>query len=314
MRNRTEESSQRSVFLPGSRHRLDSPSLLRDSFLEDVSFGLVPSGSRGKKAQVCVTLEPANAAAESLLGEAFNTSYGEGLQEGVADLIRRAAYRVCEEDRAIHEIVFFRPGPNERPTRVDLVEINGATLRQHGADWCQVVPETEAKARGWPQEIVLPRDSLLFFTMPPAWCRQVRDAREMLVNLGGPEFFGLGLGAQDRGIPYEFAAHDRTARLALADIGRTIGWTARGRFNADMLSFVWIGMHLRFERFKMDLRNHLLGELNAAIARIGVECGFTGEIRVSGLPTQAKIDAALAGLASGQFPFTEVMDKFEQSP
>jgi hypothetical protein len=132
----------------------------------------------------------------------------------------------------------------------------------------------------------------------------------MLSILSDQRFLELPLKAQQTGLPYDFTEHRRSMNLALAEVGRIIGWTGRGTLNHAALSFYWIQMQLRFERFKLQLRETLLGQLNAGLRRIEGVLGFSAEIKISGLPTNADIDEASEKLNTGQLAFTEVMKRF----
>jgi hypothetical protein len=69
-------------------------------------------------------------------------------------------------------------------------------------------------------------------------------------------------------------------------------------------------MALKFEKFKIELRQTLLAALNEVLGRIGARIGFSAEIQIHGLPSIQDVDIAIEKLRSGTMPFTEVMDPF----
>lgn len=118
--------------------------------------------------------------------------------------------------------------------------------------------------------------------------------------------------AQTRGLPYDFSQHERIQLLALAEAGRLLGWTARGSFNGEVLSYYWIQMQLEFEAFKLRVREHLLAQLNETLRHAGQQVGFAATILVEGLPTLQDISTARDQLRSGEMAFTEVMQPFNR--
>jgi hypothetical protein len=279
-------------------------------FLEDVAIGIMPIGGQFMPERVKINLAPSNEENETMIAQALNRNHRRELADGVCEFLRTVARAVCEEGQEVFEIVYLHEDPAKDPVAFDLTWVNGRQLSFTRSGVHQVIPPDIAKKRNLPRHISLPSERLLVFTLPRAWRDRVRDALAMLNSLGDPSLHALVMEAQDKGIPYEFAAHHRYVNLALAEIGRSIGWTARGAFNREVLSYVWIRMQLQFARFKIELRNHLLGELNEGLARVGAKCGFKGAIVTEGLPTDADVEEALRRLDEGKAAFTQVMKGF----
>jgi hypothetical protein len=106
--------------------------------------------------------------------------------------------------------------------------------------------------------------------------------------------------------------HQRQASELLGEAVKPIGWNARGSFNDCVLFYYWIHLMIRFERFKIELRDAMLNTLNDGIQRVGQKIGFNGKITIDGLPTLADVDAAIVNLKSGTMAFSDVMKPFER--
>ena len=97
-------------------------------------------------------------------------------------------------------------------------------------------------------------------------------------------------------------------KLALAEAVNPIGWTVRGSFNNKVINYYWLRQELRFKLFALEVREALVEQLNAVLARVGPVLGWSGKLTVSGLPTRADLEKAMELLASGSTSFTKIMD------
>lgn len=302
---------RRSLSFASGPEPFGTPSLYRHMFFEDVAIGIMPLGGQFRPARLRVTLDPSDDERAKLIGEALHHGRDSDLADGLCDFLRRVGSRVCEEDTALYEIVYLREKPDGPPVAFELVALDNEQLVRRRRKWFQVIPPEVARRQKTGPRIHLPEDSLMAFTLPKLWRSRVRDVRETLGRLGDPGFFGLNIEAQKAGIPYDFQEHQRHLNLALAEVGRSLGWTARGSFNGEVLSYTWIRMQLKFERFKIQLREALLDELNAGLRKVGAAMGFSATIKLDGLPTENSVETALRDLHEGKMAFTEVMREFE---
>jgi hypothetical protein len=107
---------------------------------------------------------------------------------------------------------------------------------------------------------------------------------------------------------YDFSAHRRTVDDLLLKATRPMGWTARAPHRADMLDPYAVWRQLRFKRFKAELRDTILEQLNAVLAIVGADMGFEGTIRLDGVFTISDLDAAEADLRDGRRTLTELVN------
>ena len=307
---------QHSVFYPtdyaggGPPFPVALQEMYTQMFIDDLARGLLPYRAQSRNADFRIGIEPTDRAREEMIAAALTRGERQGLASSLREFLRLLTSELFYTPRAIYEIALTNdPGANPQ-NGVDLVFIDERQVKEDAGGIYQIVPPEIAAARKVAERIPLPRESLIIFTLPPPMGRLISDVKATLSILSDQRFFEMALNAQKTGLPYNFTEHQRSMNLALAEVGKTIGWTARGTFNRATLSFHWIQMQLRFERFKLRLREALLGQLNTGLRRIEGPLGFSPEIKIFGLPTEADIDKASEQLSAGQSPFTEVMKPF----
>ncbi len=305
---------QRSVFYTLPETSELSPGLYKHMLLEDVSLGIMPIGGRSSRARFNVTTSPADRRAEKLVAEGLPTRghyYRDSLAESLYDFFRLLAAELCAANRATYEIVYFEEPETRRFTGFELVFIQGSQLLAKRGRTYQVVPPEVAKERHVAELIPLPKEDLLVFTPAAAYEAALRNMRASLSELDGMRFPSVAFEAMQKGMPYDFKAHERSMNLALMEAMRPIGWTARGSFNDFIMSYYLVHQMIQFERFKVHMRECMLGTLNAGLERIGEKIGFKTQIKIDGLPTLSDVDTARRNLSSGATPFTEVMKCFD---
>jgi hypothetical protein len=126
-----------------------------------------------------------------------------------------------------------------------------------------------------------------------------------------PDFVLPNLKGEIPPIPYDLNKFARDQKMAVAEATKVIGWSARDvaddRF---MTEYYHLHRFLRFETFKLKLRNSIIETLNQAISRAGNKLGFKANIIVEGLPTLEDIRQAEESLATGSKRFIDVINPF----
>jgi hypothetical protein len=303
---------QRAIFydLPSIAER--APQFYMHMFPEDVSLGIMPIGGRSSRPDFKVKISPANEGTEKIIMAGLNARQYQGsLADELYEFFRLLAAELCFAEKAIYEIVYLEEPETEKIIGFELAFVNQKqVIEVHGQPY-QIVPAEVAKERHLPELIPLLREELIVFKPPRDFEQPLCDVRENLSELDRFQFPGIMLEAMEKKVPYDFRTHDRSRKLALVEAVKPIGWNARGAFNSCVLSYYWIHLMLRFERFKIQLRNAMLAELNDGLKRVGQKIGFESKITIDGLPTEADVDNAIANLSSGTMAFTDVMKPFE---
>ena len=118
------------------------------------------------------------------------------------------------------------------------------------------------------------------------------------------------LGKPRKRAPFDTNVDIRAHRVAVANAFNELGWDASGLIDEDMLEYYVLHRRLRFERFKVELREHLLDTLNESLARAGDEIGSSGRLTLEGVPSLSDVDAAESHLAAGDIPFKDLIEPF----
>jgi hypothetical protein len=122
--------------------------------------------------------------------------------------------------------------------------------------------------------------------------------------------FALKPGDGPQRIPYDSSQHFRSQHVAVAAATKALGWNARGLFSDDTLEYYELHRQLRFERFKIALREGILTTLNSTLQRVGRELGFSAKLHIEGLPIHSDVERADEMLASGSGTFRDVLEPF----
>lgn len=285
------------------------PNLHGRMFNEDVALGIMPVFARSRP-HFKVRLDPAAAAHEADVSRALDGSAERDLAGGLTTFLRQVIGEILDEGRVAYEIAYFAEKEDAAPSQFQLAHVDAHQLTERGEAYVQRVPPDIATSRGVPTEIIIPRADLLMLTLPADLAATVKKVKLALRRLDTPQYLEFMTAAHSAKLPYDFQAHERTKQLALAEAGRLVGWTARGSFNREVLSYYWIQLQLNFEAFKLRVREHLLAQLNGALRHAGEQVGFPATIYVEGLPTQADIAQAREQLKAGNLAFTDVMKPF----
>jgi hypothetical protein len=279
--------------------------------VEDASNGLVPYRDSSKFG---ITLEPENPELEYLIGEGLDREgYRRDLSDSVRNFLREAAQTVLSFREATYEIVYFSDPDTEKLVAFGLSFILSWTLKRQRDGWVQTVPPAYAKRINGQSQIYLPADSILQLRLPPTIDRYFVSMMADLENLGRDMYpkFGVPVpGSPVRDIGFEFQEWRKWHNIAIAQATRDAGWNARNSFPEEMTEFYFVHRFLRFERFKMEIRESLVSQLNQMLRTVGDRIGFSAKIVVSGLPDAAQIDRSMEILESGAASFGDVMKPY----
>jgi hypothetical protein len=132
-----------------------------------------------------------------------------------------------------------------------------------------------------------------------------------ILGLTLPDFFMKELAAGFRKTPYDVTTHYHLRNVALAKITKDFGWNARNSFEKEASEYYLIYRYLKFEKFRIELRNSILDTLNAGLELVGKQLGFNTKILVNSLPTLDDVQTAFNHLTKGDIPFGEILEPFQ---
>jgi hypothetical protein len=275
--------------------------------VEDVANGLVPYGHRS---EFKLSLEPENPQLELLIAEGLDRDgYQPYLSDSVREFLREAAKTVLAFREATYEIVYFSDPETDNVVIFGLSFILPWTLTRKRDGWVQTIPPAYAERVKGESQIQLPADSVFHVRLPKSIDRYFVPMMTDLEGLGRDMHPAFGMpvpGAPVRDIGFDFKEWRKCHNVAIAHGTRESGWNARNSFPDEVTEFYYVHRFLRFERFKLAIRDSLVSQVNDLLLIVGNHLGFYARIIISGLPDAAQLDESMQQLESGTAPFADV--------
>ncbi len=278
--------------------------------MEDVGMGMVPVTGAD------VRVSPQDEISEQVVANALSLrDHDSDLAWATHEFFNLCAQRIMAFGEDVYEIVYLAAAEGESSVDFRLAPIHPVTVAREGNKVAQYVPRIR-RDENTAEYIDLPPDRTAVFEAPKHLREPIAQTMRSLSSLddfGLPDFALQELGETHKRIPFDTRAHIRTHKLAVADASRPLGWMARGLIEEDMLEYYVLHRSLKFERFKIELRNHILGTLNETLERAGSEVGTLGQLELLGLPSVTDVDAAASHLAAGDRAFKDIVQPFRPS-
>jgi len=298
---------ERSQSLLGRRYyEILYPSML----IQDVAQSLIVARGYAGMTDMHVRITPPDPVAEKAIARAVGeSSYEHDLASALWHFSQQCAVSMMEYGHAVYEVVYHPNGPEAGTPEWRLVQVQQPVIWRR-RQTLQLVPCKVAEELAVPERIAIPQDRVLRFAPPRKLGRSIKRAMESLAILSenpSSRFLFQEADVAQLSCPYNLQLNMRTRKLAVAHATESIGWNARWLFDDETLEPYRIHRMLQFERFKMELRNTILGTLNDGIARIGLKLGFSGRIEIEGWPSIKDIETAQAHLTSGEKGLEEIM-------
>lgn len=296
---------------PPDYHRQMYPHML----IEDVQYSIMPIGGRVHKGHFAVSLIPHEPAVEAVIIAALCSEHrGRSLAEATCDFVAECAYLVMAFGEAFYEIAWF-VAPEGSVNAFRLALVPPCTARRRWGKLIQQLPKAVATERSVERLVRLPQEDILHFVHPfhrPGELRRVMRSLSALSILPDPSFAMQPLQSEHDRVPYDLDRHVGAWKVAVAAITKSIGWDARDRAPEGVLGYYTMQRRLRFERFKIQLRDAIMATLNRGLQRAGMRLGFTATLQLEGLPTLADVDTAESRLQTGAAPFGEILEPFNR--
>jgi hypothetical protein len=290
-------------------------SLQSHMLIEDIDVQVIPYVRLSEKEPFTVELVPASEEVEALVADALTSrdrGWHDELASSLADFVRECTQSVITAGEAVYEIVYSSNPTDQRVVAFRLEPIRAFTVKCRAGKYYQEIPEKAAERLEISRSISLPADSILIFRLPRDVRKSVERTLQTLVVLSKKIMpkFAMNFAEAASKFYYDSSNQLYVQRLALAHAGKAIGWNARGLAVDDMLEFYSLKRLLRFERFKIVVRNSIIDTLNEGLKRAGRRMGFEAQIRLHGLPELSDVERAKSELESGSKSFGEVLKPF----
>jgi hypothetical protein len=289
---------------------------------QDIADGLIPIGGRIRRTrQPCIRLvsgeQEAPRELAASIANAISSSDRGSLAPAVAQWVRQTAASMTVYGSAMYEIAYYRR--DGALVGFIVLHLDPRVIRRRRGEFIQEIPpgtripgETLAdEPREIPErERPLDASSLLIVDWPPNYGRGPDVVRELmwLGRMQHPKF--LIPRSEGSQVPYDFDRFREAQDQALAASTRILGWNGRGSFERGQTGYYYLVRHLRFEEFKIILRDHIIDHLNEALERAGNCVGFKARVLLQGLPTLADIAEAKELLGAAKMTPKELVDRF----
>jgi hypothetical protein len=282
--------------------------------IEDVSNGAMPYS--GSKWSVNARLDPSESEIEELVEEAISRNdYRRNFYEVIAEFAQECAAWMMTYGKAVYEIAYMYEDDN-KPVAFTLFSVIPNSIKAEKGKLKQYVPGSVVRESELPSDVIeLTPENFITFELPPYMRSEYTPMMDALYAQGSltsmPDFVLSSMKGEIHPVPYDLKKFSRDQKMAVAEATKLIGWNARQAPN-DEFKTEYYDLHrfLRFERFKLEVRNSILLTLNQAIARAGKKLGFECQIKVEGLPTLTDVQDAHKALAQGSKKFIDVINPF----
>ena len=280
-------------------------------FTEDLAQRVIPSSLDDSEFGERLLIEPLDHSTEEMLACAFSVSGNSPYRLGypLSEFTRLLVSELCSYDRVTYEIVYLYGADKATPSGFELMHLNPTQLRRRRGRIVQLVPPDVALERGVSTEVALPEESLVTFRLP-------RDLRKVIARtvanldvLSDRQCSSLGLAAMEGKVPYDFATHNRSMMLALAEATRATGWNGRGMLYQHTLSTFWLRREVTFHRFVARVRASILEQINALLQRVGPKLNNRARLSLEGFHTDSALDEVIRIIDTGETPLTEVVNR-----
>ena len=289
-------------------------------FAEDVELGLFPIGGDADR-MPAFRLNSEDEHVSELIKSAFARygsygGHGQTLSSILADFGNQTARNLVSTGIGTFEVA-PRVDANGRNIDFMVFRFDGAWTFA-GFTW-QVIPRNAlADVPGEDPKPVsrrpvrIPRDRVVQMRLPREYKRLPSGLRALRHSGSDvPDFAIQNLNPDGTiRVPYDLEELKGVVERAVATATRSTGWPGRGGFGDAVTGYYTMCRFLRFEEFKIRLRETVAATINRMLAVAGATLGFKAVVSLHHLPTLAEIAASRNDLAAGRLDFREMMDQY----
>lgn len=280
---------------------------------EDLTHGVLPSLSLNRN-WYSVQVEPKNTELEKILAFAISKRdyYERRLADAAYWFFERVVSTLAYYGKSYFEIVEIIDPKSEKVKAFDLSPIQPMSLFFRKDHWVQYIPKSISDKRNSDQYINIPSQNVLGFKFPDPFDQKWMSLMESLAQINDNTLeFGLPkYGSNEKTVPFDFKLHHKIREQAASKLTSEIGWNLRKYPPEGILEYYWFHRFLKFEKFKILVRDSIVNTLNEGLSRINNKLGMQGKIVIKGLPTLDDVERAQDDLATGNRSGEEILKQF----
>lgn len=205
----------------------------------------------------------------------FHTLIGgrsNNLEYNISQFLHMIARTIIVEDHFVYELQIGRDNKTNKIVKMDFSPVIAPKSKAliFGKYVIQLLPRPIAKQYNCSRICILDPVNTFIFQAPLSWRHTLRKARSAICF-----FDAMKLRLMDRTLEFmnsdkrrEFNFDDSSNLKLLAQATASLGWTGRGIFQGYQNDYISIERLIRWNRFCLDLRNHLILCLKAAVDRV----------------------------------------------
>jgi len=274
-------------------------------FAEDVYLSVMPIGGKSSsQSQFSVSLNGSPAECERALQIIKSLARYDRYDPtgSVCDAVEEIAKHLSWEGCAVYEII---SNGDDVPYLYSFTPKNLIKLFNR---FVQIIPRIEWKVWGkkW---VFIPCNKIWYIEMPKILGGQkgyVSILRKLKrIDSISPKFWQLDMELGEQSKDFDFKNYRLNIDIYMSKITKTWGWNRRDLTQERSTEFFSIFKLVTFHWAQAVLREHIIGELNTLLSRLGINC----KIIVSGLPSVLEIEETKQQLISGTLTFAAATDK-----
>ena len=297
--------------------RLQTAELIGDSSslqmaANDLATSISAHFHRSSATHPAVSLEGCSRDVAALLVDAVpsQTGYRRDFIDRLRAFVTMISRELVLRGEVMYELQFgIQPESQDtRPGRVALTYVPSGSLIHIGQRCFQVVQDPVLKSGLVPKVVALATDRIIHFSPPPRWRKSLEKMRVALILIERSERVWrerLMSGAEEEPV----ASARRDYDLAIARVTSELGWNPR-RFREHTADYYFVVRELRWQRFCIDVRDHLIAVLAVAFAKAGRLFGEYPKLYARNLPTLTDVEQAEHKLAAGGTRFDILLQPF----
>ena len=289
-------------------------------FAEDVAQNLFPTGGDVNHEPV-FRLSSDDERVSRLIESAFARyggygGHGRTLSSVLSGFGNQTAYGLVSSGVETFEVA-STVDANAQPIGFLVLRVDGARSFA-GVTW-QTIPKNARVGAQWEdpkpvnrRRVRIPRDRVVQMGLPRKY-KRIPSGVRALGHIGSavPDFTIQNLNPDGTiRVPYDLEELQGIEQRAVASITQSTGWNGRLTFGDAVTGYYTMRRFLRFEEFKIRLREAVAGTINRILAVARATVGFTAEVSLHHLPTLEEIAASRNDLAAGRLDFGDMMDQY----
>lgn len=196
----------------------------------------------------------------------------DDIDYNIAQFLDMIARTIVVEDRFVYELQIGRHKNTHEIVEMSFSPVSAPDdkLFVCGRYVLQLLPSSVAEIHSCSRLRTLDRTDTLIFRAPPRWRRALRNARSALCFFDAMEYRLMDQVAKSvtagrrRAVSYNHSANLKMLARATAPLG----WSGRGLFHGYQTDYLGVERQIRWNKFCIDLRNHMVRGLEAAVHRV----------------------------------------------